>query len=153
GRVLAQLMPDEAEVHALLALMLSHESRRAARFTPDGELVLLEDQDRSRWDAAQLAEATAHLESALRHEPPRPYTLQAAIALAQTRDPIDWPYVADLYAELARQTRSPVVELNHAVAIAQAGAPETALELVDRLPLETYAYLHSTRAELLRRLG
>jgi RNA polymerase sigma-70 factor (ECF subfamily) len=153
GRVLAALMPDEPEVHGLLALMLSHDGRRAARFDGD-ELVLLEDQDRSLYDSAQLAEARALIDRALALHGRGPYVLQAAIAWLQAADPIDWPQVAALYEELAALTRSPVVELNRAVAIAQAGAPHEALRIVDRLDdLGDYQYLHSTRAELLRRLG
>jgi RNA polymerase sigma-70 factor, ECF subfamily len=153
-RVLAALMPDEPEVAGLLALMLCHEARRAARFGGDGDdLVLLADQDRSRWDAALLAEGRAVLEWALARGGRGPYVLQAAIASLQAADPIDWPQVAALYAELARLTGSPVVELNRAVAVAEAGAPAEALAIVDGLSLDEYQYLHSTRAELLRRLG
>jgi RNA polymerase sigma-70 factor (ECF subfamily) len=152
GRVLTALMPDEPEVHGLLALMLCHDARRAARF--DGEeLVLLEDQDRSLWDAGQLEAGRRHLERALALRGRGPYVLQAAIASLQAQDPIDWPQVAALYEELAALTRSPVVELNRAVAIAQAGDAERALDVVDALALDDYQYLHSTRAELLRRLG
>ncbi|HEY7618831.1 MAG TPA: sigma-70 family RNA polymerase sigma factor [Solirubrobacteraceae bacterium] len=151
GRALAELMPDEPEVHGLLALMLCHDARRPARFV-DGELVLLEDQDRSLWNAAQIDEAHAALDRALALRGRGPYALQAAIALLQTKEPIDWPQVAALYAELALVTRSPVVELNRAVAVAQAGAPDEALRIVDALELDDYPYLHSTRAELLRRL-
>jgi len=153
GRVLLALMPDEREVHGLLALMLAHDARRAARF--DGEdLVLLPDQDRSLWDAAQLAEARSLADRAISGR--GPYALQAAIAVLQTGDPIDWPQVAALYAELAERTGSPVVELNRAVAIAEAGDPARALAVVDSLDgdrLGAYQYLHSTRAELLSRLG
>ena len=152
GRVLAALMPDEPEVHGLLALMLCHEARRPARFAGD-ELVLLADQDRSLWDAGQIAEARAAIERALALRGSGPYLLQAAIAELQTHDPIDWPQVAALYEELAARTRSPVVELNRAVAVAESGDPERALAIVDALALDDYRYLHSTRAELLRRLG
>jgi RNA polymerase sigma-70 factor (ECF subfamily) len=152
GRVLAALMPDEPEVHGLLALMVCHDARRAARFDGD-ELVLLEDQDRSLWDRAQLAEGRAMIDRALALRGRGPYVLQAAIASLQTQDPIDWPQVAALYEELVALTRSPVVELNRAVAVAQAGAPGEALQIVDHLKLDDYQYLHSTRAELLRRLG
>ncbi|MEN3281793.1 MAG: polymerase sigma-70 factor, subfamily [Solirubrobacteraceae bacterium] len=152
GRVLAALMPDEPEVHGLLSLMLSHDARRAARFDGD-ELVLLDDQDRSLYDSAQLAEARALVDRALALHGRGPNVLQAAIAWLQAADPIDWPQVAALYEELAALTRSPVVELNRAVALAQTGSPEEALQIVDRLPLDDYQYLHSTRAELLRRLG
>jgi RNA polymerase sigma-70 factor (ECF subfamily) len=146
-------MPDEREVRGLLALMLLHHSRRDARIDAGGELVLLEDQDRSLYDSAQLAEARALIDRALALHGRGPNVLQAAIAWLQAADPIDWPQVAALYEELAALTRSPVVELNRAVALAQTGAPEEALQIVDRLPLDDYQYLHSTRAELLRRLG
>jgi RNA polymerase sigma-70 factor (ECF subfamily) len=152
GRVLAGLMPDEPEVRGLLALMLCHDARRRARHASD-ELVLLEAQDRSLWDQAQIEQGRMLLESALRTGGRGPYVLQAAIAVLQTEPTVDWPQVAALYAELAERTRSPVVQLNHAVALAQAGSPEVALALVDRLELASYSYFHSTRAELLRRLG
>jgi RNA polymerase sigma-70 factor (ECF subfamily) len=154
GRVLAGLMPDEAEAHGLLALMLCHDSRRAARVAGD-EIVRLADQDRSRWDAAQIAAGRAALDRALALGGRGPYVLQAAIASlqAEAEPDIDWPQVAALYAELAAATGSPVVELNRAVAVAEAGAPQTALAIVDALALDDYRYLHSTRAELLRRLG
>jgi RNA polymerase sigma-70 factor (ECF subfamily) len=152
GRVLALLMPDEPEVHGLLALMLCHHARRGARFSAE-ELVLLEDQDRSLWDAAQIEEGRAMLDRALALHGRGSYVLQAAIACLQTEEQIDWPQVAALYGELARLTRSPVVELNRAVALAQTGSPGAALEIVERLALENYQYLHSTRAELLRRVG
>ncbi len=152
GRVLAGLMPDEPEVHGLLALMLCHDARRRARYAGD-ELVLLEAQDRSLWDQAQIEEGRAVLDGALSLGGRGPYVLQAAIASLQTEQSVDWPQVAALYAELAERTRSPVVELNRAVAIAQAGSPDVALVLVDRLDLAFYPYFHSTRAELLRRLG
>jgi RNA polymerase sigma-70 factor, ECF subfamily len=152
GRVLSGLMPDEAEVHGLLALMLCHDARRAARFD-GGELVLLEDQDRSLWNTSQLEEGRAAIERALALRGRGPYVLQAAIASLQAQSSIDWPQIAALYEELAAITGSPVVELNRAVAVAQAGSPEAALRIVDGLQLDDYQYLHSTRAELLRRLG
>jgi RNA polymerase sigma-70 factor, ECF subfamily len=152
GRVLAGLMPDEPEVHGLLALMLLHDARRTARFA-DGELVLLAEQDRGLWDGAQIAAGRAALDRALALRGRGPYVLQAAIASLQVAEPIDWPQVAELYAELARRTRSPVVELNRAVALAEAGDPAAALALVDGLALDGYRYLHSTRGELLRRVG
>jgi RNA polymerase sigma-70 factor (ECF subfamily) len=152
GRVLAELMPDEPEVHGLLALMLCHDARRAARFSGD-DLVLLADQDRSLWDAAQIADGRAALDRAVALRGRGPYVLQAAIASLQAEAEIDWPQVAALYASLAELTRSPVVELNRAVAVAEAGSPEAALEIVDGVALDDYRYLHSTRAELLRRLG
>jgi RNA polymerase sigma-70 factor, ECF subfamily len=152
GRSLAELMPDEAEVHGLLALMLLHDSRREARFR-GGEMVLLADQDRSLWNTEQLAEGRAVLDRALAQRGHGPYVVQAAIASLHADQPRDWPEIAALYGELARLTDSPVVELNRAVAIAEAEGPAVGLEIVDGLPLEDYRYLHSTRAELLRRLG
>ncbi len=152
GRMLRELMPDEPEVGGLLALMLLHHARRAARFR-DGELVLLADQDRSLYDTAEIDAARAELDRALALRGRGPYVLQAAIASLQTEPSVDWPQVAVLYGELAALTGSPVVELNRAVAMAEAGAPEEALALVQTLELGDYRYLHSTRAELLRRLG
>jgi RNA polymerase sigma-70 factor (ECF subfamily) len=152
ARLLTVLMPGEPEVHGLLALMLCHDARRSARFS-NGELVLLEDQDRSLWDASQIAEGRAALDRALALHSRGPYVLQGAIASLQTEAHVDWPQVVALYGELARATRSPVVELNRAVAVAQAGSPEAALHIVEGLKLDDYPYLHSTRAELLRRLG
>jgi RNA polymerase sigma-70 factor, ECF subfamily len=152
GRLLAELMPDEPEVHGLLALMLLHDARREARFAGD-ELVLLADQDRSRWDRKQIAAGRTALDRALALRGRGPYVIQAAIASLQAEEEIDWPQVAALYAELARVTRSPVVELNRAVAVAEIEGPEAALGIVDRLDLDEYRYLHSTRADLLRRLG
>jgi RNA polymerase sigma-70 factor (ECF subfamily) len=146
GRALAELMPDEPEVHGLLALMLANDARRDARFA-DGELVLLAEQDRSLWNAERLVEAKAAVDRALALGGRGPYVLQAAIAVLHTDDPPHWPEIAALYAELGRLTESPVVELNRAAAVAEAGDPEAALRLVDGL------YLHSTRAELLRRLN
>jgi RNA polymerase sigma-70 factor (ECF subfamily) len=152
GRVLATLMPDESEVQGLLALMLCHDARRAARVAGE-EIVLLADQDRTRWDAAKIAAGRAALDRALTLRGRGPYVLQAAIASLQAEPEIDWPQVAELYAGLARLTGSPVVELNRAVAVAEAGDPDAALAIVEGLGLEDYRYLHSTRAELLRRLG
>jgi RNA polymerase sigma-70 factor, ECF subfamily len=151
GSALAELMPDEAEVHALLALMLVNDARREARFA-DGAVVLLADQDRSLWDHDQIARGRAALDRALALGGRGPYELQAAIAALHADDPQDWPQLAALYGELARLTGSPVVELNQAAAIAEAGDVEAALALVERLELDRYHYLHSTRAELLRRL-
>ena len=159
GRVLAALLPAEPEVLGLLALMLLHDARRAARF--DGQdLVLLPDQDRSRWDWRQIAEARDLLDLALldpaRQNQPNargPYALQAAIASLQAQTPLDWLQIAALYGELADRTGSAVVRLNRAVAIAEADGPAAALALVDGLDLAGYQYWHSTRAELLRRLG
>jgi RNA polymerase sigma-70 factor (ECF subfamily) len=151
GRALAELMPDEPEAHGLLALMLLNDARRGARFA-DGAVVLLRDQDRSLWDADQIAEGRAALDRALALGGRDSYVLQAAIAALHVDDPPDWPQIAALYGELARRTGSPVVELNRAAAIAEAGDPLTALELVDSLELDRYHYLYATRAELLRRL-
>jgi RNA polymerase sigma-70 factor (ECF subfamily) len=151
GRVLAALMPDEPEVHGLLALMLIQDARRRARFSGD-ELVLLEDQDRSLWDLEEVASGREALERAIALRGRGPYVLQAAIASLESEERIDWNEVAALYGELALLTRSPVVELNRAVAVAQAGATEQALEIVEQLELGDYQYLHSTRGELLRRL-
>ena len=152
GRSLAELMPDEPEVHALLALMLLHESRRAARFD-GGELVLLADQDRSLWDDELIAAGRARLDRALALRGRGPYVLQAAIASLHADDPHDWPQIAALYGELSRLTGSPVVELNRAVAVAEAEGPEAGLGIIEALELDEYQYLHSTRGELLRRLG
>jgi RNA polymerase sigma-70 factor, ECF subfamily len=155
GRVLTSLMPDEPEMHGLLALMLCHDSRREARFAGD-RLVLLDEQDRSLWDAGKIEQGRAALDRAMAlggRGAGGAYVLQAAIASLQADAEIDWPQVAALYGELARVTGSPVVELNRAVAVAQTGASEAALRIVDRLALDDYRYLHSTRAELLRRLG
>jgi RNA polymerase sigma-70 factor (ECF subfamily) len=151
GRALAELMPDEPEVHGLLALMLANDARRDARFA-DGELVLLAEQDRSLWNADRLVEAKASVDRALALGGRGPYVLQAAIAVLHTDDPPDWREIEALYAELGRLTESPVVQLNRAAAIAAAGDAEAALRLVDGLDLADYLYLHSTRAELLRRL-
>jgi RNA polymerase sigma-70 factor, ECF subfamily len=153
GRALAELMPDEPEVHALLALMLLNDARREARFA-EGSVVLLSDQDRSLWDDDQLAAGRAALDRAIALGGRDDYVLQAALAALHCDEPQDWPQIAALYGELARRTGSPVVELNHAAAIAEAGDVEAALALVDRLEgLDGYHYLHATRAELLRRLG
>jgi RNA polymerase sigma-70 factor, ECF subfamily len=154
GRLLCALMPDEPEAHGLLALMLLHDARRGARFA-GGELVRLADQDRALWDDAQLEVGRLTLERALALRGRGSYVLQAAIAALQTDDPPDWNEIAALYTELAELTGSPVVALNRAVAIAEAGAPSVALAQADGLAaeLDGYRYLHSTRAELLRRLG
>jgi RNA polymerase sigma-70 factor, ECF subfamily len=152
GRMQAVLMPDEPEVRGLLALMLLHDARRGARFD-GGELVLLADQNRTLWNTAQLDEGRAELERAIALHGRGPYVLQAAIADLQSQDEIDWVEVAALYGELVRLTGSPVVELNRAVAVAEIEGPEEALAIVDALELDEYPYLHSTRAELLRRLG
>ena len=152
GRALAELMPDEPEVHGLLALMLLHDARREARFR-GGDLVLLADQDPSLWDTAQIADGRAALDRALALHGRGPYVVQAAIASLHAEEPRDWTQIAALYGELARLTDSPVVELSRAVAVAEEQGPEAGLEIVDRLDLDEYRYLHSTRGELLRRLG
>ena len=152
GRALAELMPDEPEVHGLLAMMLLLEARRPARFA-DGELVLLDDQDRSLWDTQRIAAGRAVLDRALALRGRGPYVVQAAIASLHADEPRDWPQIAALYGELARLTDSPVVELSRAVAVAEAQGPEAGLAIVDGLTLPDYRYLHATRGELLRRLG
>jgi RNA polymerase sigma-70 factor (ECF subfamily) len=155
GRVLRSLMPDEPEVAGLLALMLLQDSRRDARTGPDGELVLLDEQDRALWDRGQIEEGLALVERL----PPGPYGLQAAIAAeharAETPEATDWARIADLYALLALVAPGPVVELNRAVAVAMAEGEERGLELMAPLEDELAAYhlLHSARADLLRRLG
>jgi RNA polymerase sigma-70 factor, ECF subfamily len=153
GSALVELMPDEPEVHGLLAMMLLLDARRDARFC-EGELVLLNDQDRSRWDATEIDRGRDLLGRAL-SMPPRggPYVVQAAIASLHAEEPRDWHEIAALYSELGRLTGSTVVELNRAVAVAEDEGPEAGLAIVDRLPLDHYHYFHATRAELLRRLG
>jgi RNA polymerase sigma-70 factor, ECF subfamily len=154
GGALAELMPDEPEVQALLALMLLHDARREARFR-DGELVLLADQDRSLWNDQQIAEGRDKLDRALALRGRGPYVIQAAIASLHTEEPRDWAQISALYGELARLTGSPIVELNRAVALAETAGVEAALAAIDQLegPLADYHYLHSTRADFLRRLG
>ena len=151
GRALAELMPDEPEVHGLLALMVINDARRGARFA-EGSVVLLRDQDRSLWDVDEIAVGRVALERALALGGRGPYVLQAAIASLHVEEPQDWPQLAALYGELARVTGSSVVELNRAAALAEAGDVEAALDLVEELELDRYHYLHATRAELLRRL-
>jgi RNA polymerase sigma-70 factor (ECF subfamily) len=162
GRMLVELLPASAESKGLLALMLLHDSRRETRLNGAGELVLLEDQDRSRWDRAQVDEGAALVEAALREgRPPGPYALQAAIvavhAQARTAAATDWAQIAALYGVLARVHASPVVELNRAVAVAMSGEIERGLALLDALDrggeLTGYHLLPTARAELLRRLG
>jgi RNA polymerase sigma-70 factor (ECF subfamily) len=153
GRMLAALMPDDPEVLGLLALMLLQDSRRHARLL-GGQLVLLADQDRCLWDEDEIAEGRALVEAAPRRRRPGPYQLQAAIAACHTGDESDWPQIVRIYDELLRLHPSPVVELNRAVAIAMAEGPAEGLEAVDAIAgLDDYRYLHSTRADLLRRLG
>jgi RNA polymerase sigma-70 factor (ECF subfamily) len=153
GTALVELMPDEPEVAGLLALMLLHDSRRAARFR-DGELVLLADQDRSLWDRERIAAGRRVLDRALALKGNGPYVVQAAIASLHAEETPDWPEIAALYGELARLTGSPVVELNRAVAVAEAHGLEQGLEALDDLQqIDAYHYLHAARADLLRRLG
>jgi RNA polymerase sigma-70 factor (ECF subfamily) len=152
GAALAELMPDESEAHGLHALMLLHEARRAARFD-GGEIVLLAAQDRRQYDPDGIAAGRAALDRALALRGRGAYVVQAAIASLHADEPRDWAQIAALYGELARITRSPVVELNRAVAVAEVDGPEEALRLVDALALDGYRYLHATRGELLRRLG
>jgi len=152
GRALAELMPDEPEVHGLLAMMLLLDARREARFQGE-ELVLLADQDHGLWDAAQIADGRAVLDRALVLHGRGPYVVQAAIASLHADVPCDWPQIAALYGELSRLTDSPVVELSRAVAVAEADGPQAGLDIIDRLDLDDYRYLHSTRGELLRRMG
>jgi RNA polymerase sigma-70 factor (ECF subfamily) len=151
GTALAELRPDEPEVHGLLALMLVNDARRDARFA-DGSVVLLRDQDRALWDVRQIERSRSALERALALGGRGPYVLQATIAVLHVADPPDWPRLAGLYGDLAQTTGSPVVELNQAAALAEAGDVERALAVVDGLELDEYHYLHSTRAEILRRL-
>ena len=150
-------MPDQPEVLGLLALMLFHDSRRGTRTGPEGELILLSDQDRSRWDRAEIEEGVRVLNHALRLRRPGRYQLEAAIAAlhasAPSAEEIDWPQIAALYEQLLVFLPSPVVALNRAVAVAEAGRPEDGLELVDRIEgLERYHLLHAVRADFLRRL-
>jgi RNA polymerase sigma-70 factor (ECF subfamily) len=149
---LAELMPDEPEVRGLHALMLLNDTRRDARFER-GELVLLADQDRSRWDADKLARGREALDRAFALQGRGAYVIQAAIVSLHMEEPLDWPQIAALYGELVRLTGSAVVELNRAIAVAEAEGTEAGLALVDRLDLDSYQYFHSTRADLLRRLG
>ena len=158
---MVSLLPDEPEAGGLLALMLLHDARREARVGPGGELVLLEDQDRSRWDQARIAEGRALVERILPGGRVGPYQLQAAIAALHDEAPdaaaTDWAQIATLYLALVRLDPSPVIRLNHAVAVAMADGPATGLALMDGLAdegsLAAYPYLHAGRADLLRRLG
>lgn len=158
-RVLAALLPGEHEATGLLALMLLHHSRRDARATEDGELVLLEDQDRARWEHDMIDEGLALLDAALEARRPGPYQVQAAIAAVHARAPrpedTDWPQIVGLYDVLTKITPSPVIELNRAVAVAMADGPARGLPLVSDLAeeLDGYHLFHSARADLLRRLG
>ena len=160
-RLVVSLLPGEPEAAGLLALMLLHDARRGARIGPDGALVLLEDQDRSRWDGERIREGTTLLAHAMAAGRPGPYQVQAAIAAlhdeAPTFEATDWAQIVALYAALARMDPSPVVELNRAAAVAMADGPEIGLAMMDGLladgRLTDYVYLHAARADLLRRLG
>lgn len=152
GRALVELMPDDAEALALLALMLLHHARHDARMR-DGNVVLLDDQDRTLWNQAQLEEGRQLLQRAMTRGAAGPYAIQAAIADLHVRQPRDWAGIAALYEALARLTGSPVVEMNRAIAVAEVDGPEAGLAILARLDLDHYRYFHSTRAELLRRAG
>ena len=157
GRVLAALMPDEPEVLGLLALMLLTESRREARTGQDGELILLADQDRGRWDGALVAEGQALVRRCLRRNQPGPYQIQAAISAVHSDAPsaavTDWTQILTLYDQLLALFPTPVVALNRTVAVAEVSGPAAALDLVDGLNLDGYYLYHAIRADLLRRLG
>src|ERR687887_2650600 len=157
GRLLLELMPDEPEVMGLLALMLLVESRRATRATPAGDLILLADQDRSRWDRELIAEGQALVRRCLRRDQPGPYQIQAAINAvhsdAPSADLTDWSQILQLYDQLMAIAPSPIVALNRAVAVAEGDGPEAALAVVDALDLDSYHVFHAIRADLLRRLG
>ena len=154
GRTLAVLMPDEPEALGLLALMLLHDSRRDTRLDDAGAIVLLEKQDRSRWDVAEIEEGLTLVEAALRRRSPGPYQLQAAIAACHTGEASDWPQIVLLYDELLALQPSPVVELNRGVAVGMAEGPEAGVAAIDRIEgLDGYVHYHSARGGLLRRLG
>uniref|UniRef100_A0AAU2VCR6 RNA polymerase sigma factor n=1 Tax=Streptomyces sp. NBC_00003 TaxID=2903608 RepID=A0AAU2VCR6_9ACTN len=157
GRLLVELMPDEPEALGLLALMLLTESRRAARATPGGELVLLADQDRTRWNPELIAEGQELVRRCLRRNRPGPYQILAAINAvhsdAPTPEATDWHQIRRLYDQLLALAPTPVVALNRAVAVAETEGPTEALALVDTLALDSYHLFHATRADLLRRLG
>ena len=154
GRLLAELMPDEPEVRGLLALLLLVDSRRAARTSPDGGLVLLADQDRALWDTELIEEGQAIVRDCLRGNQPGPYQLQAAInAVHSDGPPTDWVQIKQLYDQLLAIAPSPIIALHRAVAVAEVDGPTTALALVDDLDLSQYHVFHAVRADLLRRLG
>lgn len=161
GRILGGLMPDEPEVMGLLALMLLHDARRESRFSDTGDLIVLEEQDRTRWNQTQIAEGRATVERALRLRRPGPYQIQAAIAAlhadAAAPEETDWPQIAGLYAALRCYLPSPIVELNRAVAVAMADGPQVGLVLLDQLDasgaLASYHHLPAARADFLRRCG
>jgi RNA polymerase sigma-70 factor (ECF subfamily) len=160
GRLLVELMPEEPEPRGLLALMLLHDARRDTRIDERGELVLLEDQDRTRWDGAQIAAGLVHSDKAMRIACPGPYAVQAAIAAVHSRaaryDDTDWPKIAELYSRLYALRPTPVIELNRAVAVAMASGPGAGLKLIDAIAargdLHDYYLMWSARADLLRRL-
>jgi RNA polymerase sigma-70 factor (ECF subfamily) len=152
GRSLIELMPDEPEAHGLLALMLINHARTSARFL-DGELVLLDDQDRSLWDEQQIEEGQRLVERAITLRGSGPYVIQAGIADLHLQVPRNWKEIALLYERLEQITGSPVVRMNRAIAVAEVDGPDAALAVLDRLELDDYRYYHSTRADLLRRLG
>jgi RNA polymerase sigma-70 factor, ECF subfamily len=157
ARLLAALMPDEPEVSGLLALLLLTESRRAARTTPAGSLVLLSEQDRARWDGPLITEGQRIVRGCLRRNQPGPYQVQAAIAAVHSAAPApaqtDWRQILALYDQLLALSPTPVVALNRAVALAETDGPAAALAEVDALALDSYHLYHATRADLLRRLG
>ena len=153
GRILAELMPDEPEVMGLLALMLLIESRRAARTTREGALVLLADQDHALWDRELVVEGQAIVRRCLARNQPGPYQIQAAINAVHSDPPSDWAQVVALYDQLLAFDPSPIVALNRAVAVAEVEGPEAGLALVDPLELDDYHVFHAIRADLLRRLG
>ncbi|TMB82937.1 MAG: RNA polymerase sigma factor [Chloroflexi bacterium] len=157
ARAISRLMPDEAEVAGLLALLLMTESRWAARFAPDGSLVLLRDQDRALWDRTMIAEGQAIVRACLRRNRPGPYQIQAAInavhADAASIEATDWGQILALYDQLLAASPTAVVALNRAIALAEVRGPDAALALVDELDLEDYHLFHAARADLLRRLG
>jgi RNA polymerase sigma-70 factor, ECF subfamily len=153
GRLLVELMPDDAETAGLLALMLIHDARRPARVDAAGHYVAVPDQDRTRWDDQRLAEGRAELDRALRLRRAGPYQVEAAIAALHCEPIVDWPQIAELYRVLARLTPSPVVEVNRAVALGMAGDPRAGLALLEPLDLDRYQPFHAARAELLLRAG
>ena len=157
GRLLSELMPNDPEIMGLLALMLLIEARRATRTTAAGDLVLLSDQDRSRWDRVLIAEGQAIVRQCLRRNQPGPYQIQAAINAVHSDAPTaaatDWRQILQLYDQLVSIAPDPIVALNRAVALAEIDGPHAALTLVDRLDLDRYHLFHAIRADLLRRLG
>jgi RNA polymerase sigma-70 factor (ECF subfamily) len=157
GRLLVELVPHEPETIGLLALMLIVDARRTTRVTPDGSLVLLSDQDRSRWDRRLIAEGQALVRECLRRNRPGPYQIQAAINAVHSDAPTaaatDWTQILRLYDQLLSLAPSPVVSLNRAVAVAEVEGPQAALTVIDALDLDRYYLFHAIRADLLRRLG